>query len=177
MSISTIFSRKKSMEKVIILIVPRIFTREEINFFYIFFVKTYEAFPFNAYRFHDFFYLCREQLENYEVERNALVAQKKEAQGQVEDLASKYAQLLGHQNHKQKIHHLVKLKQDNLDLRTELAKVNLDLNKQKRLVARYKGSKENSHPDLLKTPMSAMKTPNIRRQTIASPLSNRNGQR
>jgi len=119
----------------------------------------------------------REQLENYEVERNALVAQKKEAQGQVEDLATKYAQLLGHQNHKQKIHHLVKLKQDNLDLRTELAKVNLDLNKQKRLVARYKGSKENSHPDLLKTPMSAMKTPSIRRQTIASPLSNRNGQR
>merc|ERR1712029_1209798 len=119
----------------------------------------------------------REQLENYEVERNALVAEKKEAQGQVEDLATKYAQLLGHQNHKQKIHHLVKLKQDNLDLRTELAKVNLDLNKQKRLVARYKGSKENSHPDLLKTPMSAMKTPSIRRQTIASPLSNRNGQR
>ena len=127
--------------------------------------------------FTHFFFLCREQLENYEVERNALVAQKKEAQGQVEDLATKYAQLLGHQNHKQKIHHLVKLKQDNLDLRTELAKVNLDLNKQKRLVARYKGSKENSHPDLLKTPMSAMKTPSIRRQTIASPLSNRNGQR
>ena len=119
----------------------------------------------------------REQLENYECERNALVAQKKEAQGQVEDLASKYAQLLGHQNHKQKIHHLVKLKQDNLDLRTELAKVNLELNKQKRLVARYKNSKENSgpNPDLLKTPL--MKTPNIRRQTIASPLSNRNGPR
>jgi len=120
----------------------------------------------------------REQLENYEVERNALVAQKKEAQGQVEELSTKYAQLLGHQNHKQKIHHLVKLKQDNLDLRTELAKVNLELNKQKRLVARYKSSKENAHPgDLLKTPM--MKTPasNIRRQTIASPLSNRNGQR
>ena len=71
----------------------------------------------------------REQLESYELERNALLAQKKEAQGQVNKLADQYANLLGHQNHKQKIHHLVRLKQENLDLREENAKLNLDLNK------------------------------------------------
>ena len=48
----------------------------------------------------------REQLESYEMERNYLLAQKKEAQGQVQKLADQYAQLMGHQNHKQKIHHL-----------------------------------------------------------------------
>ena len=61
-------------------------------------------------------------------------------------------------------------------MREELAKVNLELNKQKRLVARYKGpSKENSYP-ATPLPSKVGATP-FRRQTIASPLSNRNGQR
>ena len=87
------------------------------------------------------------------------------------------------QNHKQKIHHLVRLKQENLDMREELAKVNLELNKQKRLVVRLKEhksmSKENLPSSVLNTPATLNKTPAIRRQTIASPLANRNrnGQR
>ena len=56
----------------------------------------------------------REQLESFETERNALLAEKKEAQGQIKKLAMEYASLLGHQNHKQKINHLVRLKQENL---------------------------------------------------------------
>merc|ERR1711974_192660 len=89
----------------------------------------------------------REQLESFETERSALLAEKRETQGKMSKLFDEYANLLGHQNHKQKIHHLVRLKQENLDMREELAKVNLELNKQKRLVARYKGpSKENSYP-------------------------------
>merc|ERR1711976_320536 len=123
--------------------------------------------------------------------------EKKEAQGQVNKLADQYANLLGHQNHKQKIHHLVRLKQENLDLREENAKLNLDLNKQKRLVSRlketYKSDKENSNPSLatplansmLRTPLAKApaftpmsKTPAaFRRQTVASPLANRTGQR
>lgn len=125
----------------------------------------------------------REQLESFEMERNALLAQKQEAQGQLQKLASDYTNLLGHQNHKQKIHHLVRLKQENLDMREELAKVNLELNKQKRLVQRYKdASKENSsNPSLsiLSTPMGGgnmAKTP-FRRQTIASPLANRSNRK
>jgi len=123
----------------------------------------------------------REQLESFETERHALIAEKRETHGKMTKLFDEYANLLGHQNHKQKIHHLVRLKQENLDMREELAKVNLELNKQKRLVGRLKEhrsmSKENLPASVLNTPLN--KTPAIRRQTIASPLSNRNrnGQR
>ena len=118
----------------------------------------------------------REQLESFETERHALIAEKRETHGKMTKLFDEYANLLGHQNHKQKIHHLVRLKQENLDMREELAKVNLELNKQKRLVGRLKEhrsmSKENLPASVLNTPLN--KTPAIRRQTIASPLSNRN---
>merc|ERR1719221_1530126 len=90
----------------------------------------------------------REQLESYEMEKDALLTQKKEAQGQVQKLADRYTNLLGHQNHKQKIHHLVRLKQENLDMREELARVNLELNKQKRLVVRLKEHKSISKENL-----------------------------
>ena len=39
------------------------------------------------------------------------------------ELFYEYANWLGHQNHKQKIQHLVRLKQENLDMHEELAKV------------------------------------------------------
>jgi len=123
----------------------------------------------------------REQLESFETERHALITEKRETHGKMTKLFDEYTNLLGHQNHKQKIHHLVRLKQENLDMREELAKVNLELNKQKRLVGRLKEhrsmSKENLTTSVLNTPLN--KTPAIRRQTIASPLSNRNrnGQR
>ena len=123
----------------------------------------------------------REQLESFEVERNALLAQNKQKQSEMSKLASEYAKLLGHQNHKQKIHHLVRIKQENLDMREEIAKLNVELSKHKRMVTRLKesknhGSKENVHPgSALSTPLN--KTGAIRRQTIASPLANRNGQR
>ena len=61
----------------------------------------------------------REQLESYEMEKDALLTQKKEAQGQVQKLADRYTNLLGHQNHKQKIHHLVRLKQENLGKKSD----------------------------------------------------------
>ena len=116
----------------------------------------------------------REQLESYEMEKDALLTQKKEAQGQVQKLADRYTNLLGHQNHKQKIHHLVRLKQENLgkksdfllknenakkkkyppileikllslgfftDMREEIAKLTLELNKSKKLVNRMKESR------------------------------------
>ena len=127
------------------------------------------------------FFIFREQLESFESERNALIAEKRETHGKMTKLFDEYANLLGHQNHKQKIHHLVRLKQENLDMREELAKVNLELNKQKRLVGRLKEhrsmSKENLPLSVLQTPVHKTPAAAIRRQTIASPLSNRNGQR
>jgi len=44
-------------------------------------------------------------------------------------LATQYSSLLGHQNHKQKIHHVVKLKQDNVALKDEIDNLKLELKK------------------------------------------------
>ena len=44
-------------------------------------------------------------------------------------LATQYSSLLGHQNHKQKIHHVVKLKQDNVALKDEIDHLKLELKK------------------------------------------------
>ena len=44
-------------------------------------------------------------------------------------LASDYASLLGHQNQKQKIQHVVKIKQENLELKSDLDKIKLELKK------------------------------------------------
>ena len=56
----------------------------------------------------------KDQLESFEMERDALLARNKEAEGEVKKLATQYGQLLGHQNHKQKIQHSVKLKKENV---------------------------------------------------------------
>merc|ERR1719322_1473399 len=83
--------------------------------------------------------LCRliepfkEQLESFEMERIALQERNKEAEGEVKKLATQYGQLLGHQNHKQKIQHLVKLKQENVDMREEMSRMRMELDKYKRL--------------------------------------------
>ena len=44
-------------------------------------------------------------------------------------LASEYSSLLGHQNHKQKIQHVVKLKQENVQLKSNMDQLKLDLKK------------------------------------------------
>ena len=53
----------------------------------------------------------------FEAEKSALLNQALCAENSMASLASKYTQLLGHQNSKQKIHHLDKLKQDIFNLR------------------------------------------------------------
>jgi len=78
----------------------------------------------------------REQLEMFEAEKSALLNQALCAENSMASLASKYTQLLGHQNSKQKIHHLDKLKQDIFNLRKELAEKNLALEKEKKARAK-----------------------------------------
>ena len=58
----------------------------------------------------------KEQLESYELEKAALLNRNQEVQGEVKKLASQYGQLLGHQNHKQKIHHTMQIKNENTSL-------------------------------------------------------------
>jgi chromosome segregation ATPase len=59
----------------------------------------------------------REQLDMYEEERAALETQNKAKDSDLKSLAKQYGQALGHQNHKQKIKHLVRLKEENVELK------------------------------------------------------------
>ena len=59
-----------------------------------------------------------EQLEAYEAEKQALLGISQNAQQEVEKLNKEYAKLLGHQNHKQKIHYVEKMKMENSSLKT-----------------------------------------------------------
>ena len=58
------------------------------------------------------------QLEAYEAEKQALLGISQNAQLEVEKLNRDYAKLFGHQNHKQKIHYVEKIKMENSSLKT-----------------------------------------------------------
>lgn len=140
----------------------------------------------------------REQLESYRAEREALLSRNMEAHGELKKLATQHAQLMGHQNHKQKIQHLVKLKRENLELREEASGLRRQLDRYKqmalnkpKLMVGTPFNKENNNdgramfdassmdPEELVTPLKAAFSSSqqrslIRRQTIASPLSSRN---
>ena len=57
------------------------------------------------------------QLELYRAERRCLLEQSEGTRAELERLAGQYSQLLGHQNKKQKIHHIMQLKEENLQLK------------------------------------------------------------
>ncbi|XP_058852753.1 hyaluronan-mediated motility receptor-like isoform X2 [Acipenser ruthenus] len=65
----------------------------------------------------------QQQLDAYEAEKNALLNEHGAAQVELNNLSDAYAKLLGHQNHKQKIKHVVKLKEQNHILKQEVAKL------------------------------------------------------
>jgi Hyaluronan mediated motility receptor C-terminal len=51
------------------------------------------------------------------MERQVLLGKSKNAEHEIANLSKNYASLLGHQNHKQKICHILKLKEENLSLK------------------------------------------------------------
>lgn len=59
----------------------------------------------------------QEQLDAFEAERLSLMSYSKNARSEIDKLSKDYAKLLGHQNQKQKIHHVMKLKEDNISLK------------------------------------------------------------
>lgn len=59
----------------------------------------------------------QEQLNAFAAERNALFNENGANQEELNKLADAYARLLGHQNQKQKIKHVVKLKDENISLK------------------------------------------------------------
>ncbi|KAK2849402.1 hypothetical protein Q5P01_009236 [Channa striata] len=73
----------------------------------------------------------QEQLNAFAAERNALVNENGANQEELNKLADAYARLLGHQNQKQKIKHVMKLKDENISLKQEVAKLRSQVNRQK----------------------------------------------
>lgn len=73
----------------------------------------------------------QEQLNAFAAERNALVNENGANQEELNRLADAYARLLGHQNQKQKIKHVVKLKDENILLKQEVLKLRTLVSRQK----------------------------------------------
>lgn len=63
------------------------------------------------------------QLDEYELEKQSLLNENSFTQKEINKLSEKYAQILGHQNNKQKIHHVRKLKEENLKLKADVMKL------------------------------------------------------
>lgn len=59
----------------------------------------------------------QEQLDAFAAERNALLSENGANQEELNKLSDAYARLLGHQNQKQKIKHVMKLKDENTSLK------------------------------------------------------------
>ncbi|XP_061542204.1 hyaluronan mediated motility receptor [Phycodurus eques] len=72
-----------------------------------------------------------EQLNYFAAERNALINENGANQEELTKLSDAYAHLLGHQNQKQKIKHVMKLKDENFDLKQEVLKLRSQLSRQK----------------------------------------------
>jgi len=51
------------------------------------------------------------------MEKQLLLGKSKHDERELEMLSRNYAKLLGHQNQKQKIHHILKIKEENLGLK------------------------------------------------------------
>ncbi|XP_069055459.1 hyaluronan mediated motility receptor isoform X2 [Pleurodeles waltl] len=63
----------------------------------------------------------QQQLDMFEAEKNALLNEHGAAQDELNKLSEAYAKLLGHQNQKQKIKHVMKLKEENIQLKQRSA--------------------------------------------------------
>ncbi|XP_027697518.1 hyaluronan mediated motility receptor isoform X2 [Vombatus ursinus] len=73
----------------------------------------------------------QEQLDAFEAEKRALLTEHGTTQEELNKLSESYAKLLGHQNQKQKIRHVMKLKEENNQLKLEVSKLRSQLAKEK----------------------------------------------
>uniref|UniRef100_A0A674K9W5 Hyaluronan mediated motility receptor n=1 Tax=Terrapene triunguis TaxID=2587831 RepID=A0A674K9W5_9SAUR len=73
----------------------------------------------------------QQQLDAFEAEKNALTNEHGAAQEELNKLSDAYAKLLGHQNQRQKIKHVMKLKDENAQLKQEVSKLRAQVAKEK----------------------------------------------
>jgi len=79
------------------------------------------------------------QLKAFDAEKNYLLNRNNAAEAEVDELGQKYAALLGHQNSKQKIRHVVQLKSENNTLKQENLKLKSQVDKlQKQAISNRK---------------------------------------
>ncbi|NXP77926.1 HMMR protein, partial [Ramphastos sulfuratus] len=76
----------------------------------------------------------QQQLDAFEAEKNALLNEHGAAQEELNKLSDAYAKLLGHQNQKQKIKHVMKLKEENTHLKEDVSKLRTLLAKEKQTI-------------------------------------------
>uniref|UniRef100_A0A3P8XKU9 Hyaluronan-mediated motility receptor C-terminal domain-containing protein n=1 Tax=Esox lucius TaxID=8010 RepID=A0A3P8XKU9_ESOLU len=88
----------------------------------------------------------QEQLNGFAAERDALLNENGANQEELTRLADAYARLLGHQNQKQKIRHVVKLKDENVALKQELSKLRAQVSRQKKDVEQLKAGQRKFDP-------------------------------
>ncbi|XP_005072040.1 hyaluronan mediated motility receptor isoform X1 [Mesocricetus auratus] len=81
----------------------------------------------------------QQQLDAFEAEKQALLNERGATQEQLNKIRDSYAELLGHQNLKQKIKHVVKLKDENSQLKSEVSKLRSQLAKRKQNELRLQG--------------------------------------
>ncbi|KAL6045286.1 hypothetical protein STEG23_023112, partial [Scotinomys teguina] len=81
----------------------------------------------------------QQQLDAFEAEKQALLNEHGATQEQLNKVRDSYAELLGHQNLKQKIKHVVKLKDENSQLKSEVSKLRSQLVKRKQNELRLQG--------------------------------------
>ncbi|KAK5643594.1 hypothetical protein RI129_007439 [Pyrocoelia pectoralis] len=80
----------------------------------------------------------RDSLKAYEMEYAALMNEKQHAEKEAQEMGMKYADILGHQNQKQKIKHLTDLKKKNIALNEEIQKLELKTRSQARTIENLK---------------------------------------
>ncbi|XP_056205052.1 hyaluronan mediated motility receptor isoform X2 [Falco biarmicus] len=73
----------------------------------------------------------QQQLDAFEAEKTALLNEHGATQEELNKLSDAYAKLLGHQNQKQKIKHVMKLKEENTHLKQDISKLRALLAKEK----------------------------------------------
>ncbi|KAJ8254673.1 hypothetical protein GJAV_G00195910 [Gymnothorax javanicus] len=82
----------------------------------------------------------QEQLDSFAAERNALMNENGATQEELNRLADAYARLLGHQNQKQKIKHVVKLKEENMGFKQEVLRLRTQVGKLKKDLEQLRSS-------------------------------------
>ncbi|KAK4880559.1 hypothetical protein RN001_008705 [Aquatica leii] len=83
----------------------------------------------------------RSCLQDYEKEYTMLLSEKENAEKEAKEIALKYAEILGHQNHKQKIKYMVDLKSQNIKLTDDKKQLEHKIRVQARLIEKLKTEK------------------------------------